>query len=83
MAFVAEFGTRIFNLKTKFDMENKSSTSQENGNDANRLLPAVIFDEIIKSDEYKRYCKVYKVYEPTNEKEVGMYLIWKSFGSSI
>ena len=64
-------------------MEHNTSTTHENGNDANRLLPAVIFDEVIKSDEYKRYCKVYNVIEPEKEKEVGMYLIWKSFGCSI
>lgn len=64
-------------------MEHETLTNHKNGNDANRLLPAVIFDEIINSEEYKRYCKVYKVSEPTKEKEVGMYLIWKSFGCSI
>jgi hypothetical protein len=41
LAVVADFGTRNFNLKTKFDMENKTSTNHENGNDANRLLAAV------------------------------------------
>jgi hypothetical protein len=40
LAVVADFGTRNFNLKTKFDMENKTSTNHENGNDANRLLVA-------------------------------------------
>lgn len=49
-------------------MENKNSINNENGNNVNRLLPAVIFDEIINSEEYKRYCKVYKVSEPTKEK---------------
>ena len=38
LAFVADFGTQKFHLKTKFDMENKTSTNHENGNDANRLL---------------------------------------------
>jgi len=65
------------------DMENNTSTNHKNGNDANRLLPAVIFNEVIKSDEYLKYCEVYKVTEPTKEKEVGMYLIWKSFGCSL
>jgi hypothetical protein len=41
LAFVADFGTQNFNLKTKFDMENNTSINHENGNDANRLLPAV------------------------------------------
>jgi hypothetical protein len=40
LAFVADFGTQNFNLKTKFDMENKTSINHENGNDANRLLAA-------------------------------------------
>jgi len=40
LAFVADFGTRNFNFKNKFDMENKTSTNHENGNDANRLLAA-------------------------------------------
>jgi hypothetical protein len=40
LAFVADFGTRNFNLKTKFDMENNTSINHENGNDANRLLAA-------------------------------------------
>jgi hypothetical protein len=38
LAFVADFGTQNFHLKTKFDMENKTSTNHENGNEANRLL---------------------------------------------
>ncbi len=38
MAVVADFGTQNFNLKTKFDMEHKTLTNHENGNDANRLL---------------------------------------------
>ena len=38
LAFVADFETQNFNLKTKFDMENETSTNHENGNDANRLL---------------------------------------------
>ena len=38
LPFVADFETQNFNLKTKFDMENKTSTNHENGNDANRLL---------------------------------------------
>lgn len=42
MAFVADFGTQIFNLKTKLDMENNTSTNHENGNDANRLLAVVL-----------------------------------------
>ena len=42
MAFVADFGTQNFNLKTKFDMENKNSINHENGNDANRLLAVVL-----------------------------------------
>ena len=42
LAFVADFGTQNFHLKTKFDMENKTSTNNENGNDANRLLADVV-----------------------------------------
>jgi hypothetical protein len=38
LAFVADFGTQNFNLKTKFDMKTETSTNHENGNDANRLL---------------------------------------------
>jgi len=34
------FETQNFNFKTKFNMEHKTSTNQENGNDANRLLCA-------------------------------------------
>jgi hypothetical protein len=41
LAFVADFETLNFNFKNKFDMENKTLTNHENGNDANRLLPAV------------------------------------------
>ena len=37
LAFVADFGTQNFHLKTKLDMENKTSTNHENGNDANVL----------------------------------------------
>ncbi len=37
LAFVADFGTRNIHLKTKFDMENKTSTNHENGNDANGI----------------------------------------------
>jgi len=40
LAFVADFGTQNINLKTKFDMEHKTSIKHENGNDANRLLAA-------------------------------------------
>jgi hypothetical protein len=42
LAFVADFGKQNFNLKTKFDMENKTSINHENDNDANRLLAAVV-----------------------------------------
>jgi len=38
LAFVADFETRNFHLKTKFDMENNTLINHENGNDANRLL---------------------------------------------
>jgi hypothetical protein len=41
LAFVADFGTQNFHFKNKIDMENKTLTNHENGNDANRLLPAV------------------------------------------
>ena len=41
MAFVADFGTQNFNFKNKFNMENKTLTNHENGNDANRLLAEV------------------------------------------
>jgi hypothetical protein len=40
LAFVADFAKRTFNFKNKFNMENKISTNQEKGNEANRLLPA-------------------------------------------
>jgi len=42
LAFVADFGTLNFNFKNKFDMENKTSTNHENGNDANRFLAVVL-----------------------------------------
>jgi hypothetical protein len=45
-AFVADFGTRNFNLKTKFNMENKTSTNHENSNDANRLLAEVLITKL-------------------------------------
>jgi hypothetical protein len=38
LAFVADFGIINFNLKNKIDMEHKTSTNYESGNDANRLL---------------------------------------------
>jgi hypothetical protein len=41
LAFVADFGTQIFHLKNKFDMENNTSINRENSNGANRLLYAV------------------------------------------
>ena len=41
LAFVADFGTRIFNFKNKFDMETNTLINHENGNDANRLLAEV------------------------------------------
>ena len=59
MAFVADFGTRNFNLKTKFDMENKTLTNHENGNDANRLL-ADSKNELLRKILYKsntEYCQ--------------------------
>jgi hypothetical protein len=40
LAFVADLETQNFNLKTKFDMENKTSAKHDSGNDANRLLVA-------------------------------------------
>ena len=41
MAFVADFETRNFHLKTKLDMKHNTSTNHENGNDANCLLADV------------------------------------------
>lgn len=41
LAFVADFGTRNFNLENKFDMKNETLIKNENGNDANRLLAEV------------------------------------------
>lgn len=59
MAFVADFGTLNFNLKTKCDMENNASTNHKNSNDANRLLPAVF----VKGQKYKlRYGTTYQEY---------------------
>ena len=49
LAFVADFGTQNFNFKNKFDMENKTSTNHENGNDANRLLCAVASEEFVEN----------------------------------
>jgi len=50
LAFVADFGTKNFNLKTKFDMENNTSTNHENGNAANRVLAnrAFVTTEIVQ-----------------------------------
>jgi hypothetical protein len=42
LAIVADFRTQNFNLKTIFDMENKTSIKHENQNDANRLLAVVL-----------------------------------------
>jgi len=42
LAFVADFETQNFNLKTNSDMENNTLTNHENGNDANRLLAVVL-----------------------------------------
>jgi hypothetical protein len=50
LAFVADFGTLNFHLKTKIDMENNTLTNHENGNDANRLLAAAIIQAVIKHD---------------------------------
>lgn len=52
LAFVAEFGTQIFNLKTKFYMVNNTSINRENGNDANRLLAAgkIVVVKFLKGD---------------------------------
>jgi hypothetical protein len=53
LAVVADFGTQNFHFKTKFDMEDNTSTNHENGNDANRLLPAVNIqemDELLQSN---------------------------------
>lgn len=58
LAFVADFETQKFYLKTKFDMENKTSTNHENGNDANRLLAVVLSEEekeLIYQQERKKY----------------------------
>lgn len=54
LAFVADFGTQNFHLKTNFDMENKTSTNHEIGNDANRLLAVRLIAEFMgwKSFEY-------------------------------
>ena len=48
LAFAADFETRNFNFKNKFDMENKISKTTENGNDANRLLCAVASEEFVE-----------------------------------
>ena len=48
LAFAADFETRNFNFKNKFDMGNKISKTTENGNDANRLLCAVASEEFIE-----------------------------------
>jgi hypothetical protein len=34
---------------TKFDMEKNTSTNHENGNDANRSLPAVLFQDEVNA----------------------------------
>lgn len=43
------------------------------------LLDRRTLSEILSSQEYKEYCKIYKVENPESEKEIGMYLIWESF----
>lgn len=55
LAFVADFGTQNFNLKTKFDMENKTLINHENGNDANRLLDAVVSNMDIETAAVNAY----------------------------
>jgi phage FluMu protein Com len=57
LAFVADFGTRNFNLKTKFDMENNTSINHENGNDANRLLAAVRVQWYVSADIECPHCE--------------------------
>jgi hypothetical protein len=48
LAFVADFETRNFNFKNKFDMENNTSINHENGNDANRFLPSIFSEDYLK-----------------------------------
>jgi hypothetical protein len=61
LAFVADFGTQNFHLKTNFDMEHKTSTNHENGNDANRLLAAVLskYIQYIKDVEGTDYILIH------------------------
>ena len=54
------FETQNFNFKTKFDMEHKTSTNHENGNDANRLLAVVAIDRDKDFDDRDEiYCNWY------------------------
>ncbi len=64
LAFVADLGTQNFNLKTKFDMENKTSTNHENGNDANRLLAVRAYKcthcgKVVNRESNKKWIKSY------------------------
>jgi hypothetical protein len=62
--------TQNFNLKNKFDMEHKTSTIHENGNDANRLLPAAALWWRNLTAKQKAYMwdKYYDDHEITNER---------------
>ena len=52
LAFVADFLKQNFNFKNIFNMENKTSTNHENGNDAKRLLAAVASQKVDLIKEY-------------------------------
>ena len=49
----------------------------------NKRLTKAIYNEIINSEEYKKYCETYKVVTKESENEITMYLMWKSFGCSL
>lgn len=60
-----------------------TDSNKPHGNEGNTLLPTVIYNEVINSKEYENYCKFYNLGNTKEEKEVAMYLIWKSFGCSL
>jgi hypothetical protein len=88
LAFVADFGTQNFHLKTKFDMEHETSKNHENGNDANSLLVAAALDKLATDivnqlDDYARDYDPYEYGLPTHDSHLeNMYEIIKRLISS-
>jgi hypothetical protein len=73
LAFVADFGTQNFHLKTNFDMKNKTLINHENGNDANRLLATVPI--LTKGDRPDFIAKHKHLFEKLTDEEATNILI--------